>query len=177
MWPHWSKPRIKRCVSPSRREVQEIRTVQVCQAYDQLTKTTAGLKVDYERLNEESRRDGLTQLFNRATLDEYLAQAFKYAVETRTLLSVCFLDLDNFKQVNDTYGHAIGDRILQATGEILKAQIRTTVIASIFSVHQCQRIYVYPHRRSSTNPAGIRFANRPRWCLARILRAKLLVGA
>ena len=111
------------------REVQEIRTFQVYQAYDQLTKTTAGLKVDYERLNEESRRDGLTQLFNRATLDEYLAQAFQHAIQTRTLLSVGFLDLDNFKQVNDTYGHAVGDQILKTTGEILKAQIRTTDLA------------------------------------------------
>jgi len=114
------------------RDVQELRTVQVFQAYDQLTKTTAGLKVDYERLNEESRRDGLTQLFNRATLDVYLAQAFHHAVNTGTPLSVGFLDLDNFKQVNDTYGHGVGDQILRAAGKILKSQVRPTDLIGRF---------------------------------------------
>ena len=56
--------------------------------------------------------DPLTDLPNRLYLDEYLKQAIKKACRTGKFLAVIFIDMDNFKQINDTYGHQTGDKVL-----------------------------------------------------------------
>jgi diguanylate cyclase (GGDEF)-like protein/PAS domain S-box-containing protein len=68
--------------------------------------------------------DALTHLPNRNLLTDRLRQAIAQALRQKTLLAVCYLDLDGFKPINDRYGHEIGDRVLVSVAERLTAMIR-----------------------------------------------------
>ncbi len=68
--------------------------------------------------------DSLTNLPNRRLFTEILARLVERARRQRSLVAVLFLDLDNFKRVNDTYGHATGDRLLKVVGERLSQALR-----------------------------------------------------
>jgi diguanylate cyclase (GGDEF)-like protein len=68
--------------------------------------------------------DALTGLPKRALLRERLGQALIHAKRNDTLLALLFLDLDNFKQVNDTLGHAVGDQVLMQVAHCLVSAMR-----------------------------------------------------
>jgi diguanylate cyclase (GGDEF)-like protein/PAS domain S-box-containing protein len=70
--------------------------------------------------------DALTGLPNRNLLAERLGQALKQARREHSRVAVMFVDLDLFKQVNDTLGHAVGDRLLQAVAERMRLCVRET---------------------------------------------------
>jgi diguanylate cyclase (GGDEF)-like protein len=75
-------------------------------------------------LEEETRRDALTGVYNRAYLDQFLEREFDNSTRHKWPLSVAFADLDNFKNINDNFGHQAGDRVLQATARILRGNTR-----------------------------------------------------
>jgi diguanylate cyclase (GGDEF)-like protein len=75
-------------------------------------------------LQEQAIRDSLTGLFNRRYLDEMLARELARADREGYPVSVALLDADHFKDLNDTYGHATGDRMLAAIGELLGFGVR-----------------------------------------------------
>jgi diguanylate cyclase (GGDEF)-like protein len=77
-------------------------------------------------LEEETRRDELTGVYTRAHLDQFLGNEFDNSTRHKWPLSVAFADLDDFKKINDNFGHQAGDRILQATARILRANTRET---------------------------------------------------
>jgi diguanylate cyclase (GGDEF)-like protein len=77
-------------------------------------------------LEEETRRDALTGVYSRAYLDQFLAREFDNSTRHKWPLSVAFADLDNFKNINENFGHQAGDRILQATARILRGNTRET---------------------------------------------------
>jgi diguanylate cyclase (GGDEF)-like protein len=77
-------------------------------------------------LEEETRRDSLTGVYNRAHLDHVLVREFENATRHKWPLSIAFADLDSFKSINDRFGHQAGDRILQATARILRGNTRET---------------------------------------------------
>lgn len=79
-----------------------------------------------ERREKEALTDTLTGLPNRRSLLEYLPNAMARARRTGVPLGVLFLDLDGFKAVNDTFGHEIGDLLLQIVAEKLKTCLRET---------------------------------------------------
>lgn len=66
-----------------------------------------------EELQHLAHHDVLTQLPNRVYFNQYLEDSLKHAKRKGSTLSVLFLDLDKFKDVNDTFGHHIGDKLLQ----------------------------------------------------------------
>jgi len=84
---------------------------------------------EHERLSEASLTDDMTGLLNRRALDARLAEETARAERYGSPLSLVVLDLDNFKEVNDHYGHAAGDALLRAVGVLLRAELRTADIA------------------------------------------------
>src|SRR5256885_9504406 len=76
------------------------------------------------RMSYLAQHDFLTELPNRMLLNDRLTQAIASAQRHRTLLAVLFLDVDHFKHINDSLGHAIGDRLLTSIGQRLVACVR-----------------------------------------------------
>ena len=86
-------------------------------------RTLSSLNKELERL---SVTDRLTGLFNRLKIDETLDAAIKMANRYNQPLSIVMVDLDHFKEVNDTHGHQVGDKVLVEVARILKANSRET---------------------------------------------------
>lgn len=78
------------------------------------------LSLELEAQHSAARKDALTDLANRVALQEYIELLTKQKVHRATAFSVFFLDLDNFKYVNDTLGHDVGDQLLVRIAEILR---------------------------------------------------------
>jgi diguanylate cyclase (GGDEF)-like protein len=78
------------------------------------------------RMSYLAQHDFLTELPNRMLLNDRLAQAIAAAQRHRTLLAVLFLDVDHFKHINDSLGHAIGDQLLQSIAKRLVACVRNS---------------------------------------------------
>lgn len=72
----------------------------------------------------QAKHDPLTGLPNRGLFHELLDKACKEAEETKQLLALMFIDLDRFKQVNDTMGHAAGDELLVQVAQRLRGSVR-----------------------------------------------------
>jgi diguanylate cyclase (GGDEF)-like protein len=90
---------------------------------DQLGLAVANLKLR-ETLRNQSIRDPLTGLFNRRYLEETLERELRRADRNRAALGVVMIDLDKFKQFNDTFGHDVGDMLLRELGRLLEGVIR-----------------------------------------------------
>jgi diguanylate cyclase (GGDEF)-like protein/PAS domain S-box-containing protein len=81
-------------------------------------------KRDEEQIRRQANYDALTGLPNRSLFFDRLNQAVISARREKGLLGLLFVDLDRFKAVNDTFGHVLGDEILQEVGERLKLCVR-----------------------------------------------------
>lgn len=106
------------------REVLMIRSMHQLQEIGTLRDTADSLSERARELEEESRRDSLTGVYNRAYLEQYLRQEFDEATRNDWPLSIAFCDLDGFKKVNDNYGHQAGDKVLRTTATLLKSNVR-----------------------------------------------------
>ncbi|MDT5083908.1 MAG: two-component system, cell cycle response regulator [Mycobacterium sp.] len=82
------------------------------------------LRMRNDQLDQLSRIDALTGIFNRRHLDEQLVEAGKTAARNQQSLAIVMLDIDHFKQVNDSHGHPAGDQVLQEFARRLKATLR-----------------------------------------------------
>lgn len=99
-----------------RRQAEEA----LIEAHQRLKVQFAEINALKEKLREQAIRDPLTGLFNRRYLQETLKRELARARRDRTPISIVMLDIDLFKQVNDSYGHAAGDLMLQDLGEMLR---------------------------------------------------------
>jgi len=82
-----------------------------------------------DELRQQAIHDPLTDLFNRRYLEETLPRDLYQAQRRNAPLSVVMLDLDGFKQFNDSYGHGAGDALLREFGRILRAHLRKSDIS------------------------------------------------
>lgn len=83
------------------------------------------LEIEYQRrVHESLSLDGLTGILNRRALEQRISSEWSFATRHGTSLSVLMLDVDHFKKVNDTYGHAAGDVVLKAVAGAVAEAIR-----------------------------------------------------
>ena len=85
---------------------------------------------NYETLERLSNTDELTSLFNRRAFSEKVNKRLAIQNRTKQTCALLFIDLDNFKQINDTYGHAIGDAVLKELSKLLQKNTRTADFCS-----------------------------------------------
>lgn len=97
---------------------------------DQLRNVTVRLRELLAHESESARTDALTRLPNRRGLLDHLEREIANAGRNATALAVMFLDLDNFKRVNDVAGHAAGDLMLQRVAQVLREAIRAGDLAA-----------------------------------------------
>jgi diguanylate cyclase (GGDEF)-like protein/PAS domain S-box-containing protein len=90
------------------------------------------LKESQEELHYLSQHDPLTDLPNRVLLQARMQHSIDTALRSQKLVAVCFLDIDNFKNINDTFGHNAGDMILKETAQRLLNHIRSDDTLSRF---------------------------------------------
>lgn len=87
-------------------------------------KRTAELAKANEELHQLARQDVLTGIANRLAANEHLHNQFSLMKNTQKPYAVMLLDIDNFKKVNDFYGHPTGDQVLKQIAKIIKSNIR-----------------------------------------------------
>ncbi len=85
---------------------------------------TAALEAANQRLRELAIRDGLTGLYNRRHFFELAEMELKQAMRSGQALSVVMIDLDSFKRINDSLGHAAGDQVLREISEVFRSVMR-----------------------------------------------------
>jgi diguanylate cyclase (GGDEF)-like protein len=82
-----------------------------------------------EHLRENALRDAMTGLYNRRFLEEYVSALVGTSQRRKSAFSVLMLDLDFFKQVNDTHGHEAGDKVIKTLADILQRNVRSSDMA------------------------------------------------
>jgi len=87
---------------------------------------TSVLKTRLKQLNDLARLDSLTGLYNRRAFYQTVAQEAARSNRSQSTYTIAYIDVDNFKNVNDTYGHVGGDEVLLTLARVLKNNLRQT---------------------------------------------------
>lgn len=90
---------------------------------ERVKERTVELEAAVEELRKLSIKDGLTGIDNRRAFDDALALEWQRARRERTTMSLLLLDIDNFKSINDTYGHPFGDECIKAIAGIVQGRV------------------------------------------------------
>lgn len=90
---------------------------------EQISLALANLRLR-DSLRQQSIRDALTGLYNRRFLEESLQRELARAQRRAQSLAVVMLDVDHFKRFNDSYGHEVGDQVLQSVADYLQTAVR-----------------------------------------------------
>ncbi|HNX69285.1 MAG TPA: diguanylate cyclase [Candidatus Omnitrophota bacterium] len=115
-----------------------------------------------ERLEKLSILDPLTQLLNRRGLQRMLVRELQISGREGTNLVVILLDLDDFKEINDTFGHAAGDIVLQEVSKVLKKTVRA--MDHVSRVGGDEFIILLPNTRPAE---AVHFSERLRFAINR----------
>ncbi len=124
----WGLLMVHQCHHPRQWQTDEINllpqlatqlviAIQQAQLYEQV-------QIANRELSELATQDGLTQICNRRRFDEYLDHEWRRLLRSQAPLSLILLDIDWFKQYNDTYGHLAGDQCLQQVAQSLKQSMQ-----------------------------------------------------
>ena len=97
--------------------------------YLEAAKPVIESKMLMEKLRASSLKDPMTGLYNRRFLEEFIDTVANQAKRNKITYSVLMLDVDFFKNVNDTYGHDVGDKVIAKIGEVLLGNIRESDLA------------------------------------------------
>jgi diguanylate cyclase (GGDEF)-like protein len=110
-------------------ERENIYTSHIVSTMAKLTALALGNIKHHEALQNYAIYDSLTGLFNRRYMEETLKREISRVARNREPLGLIMVDIDHFKQFNDTYGHAAGDMLLRSIGDFFKDRIRREDIA------------------------------------------------
>jgi two-component system cell cycle response regulator len=94
---------------------------------DRILSLESSLKRSYEEIKALSVKDPLTKVYNRGFLDEKLVHEVKRTFRFERPLSLIMLDIDHFKIINDTFGHATGDQVLMECARLLSISVRNEI--------------------------------------------------
>ncbi|MGZ4133824.1 MAG: diguanylate cyclase [Tumebacillaceae bacterium] len=94
--------------------------------YEELEARVYSLLKRSKQFEEMAFRDALTGVYNRRYFDQQLQMELRWVQRDNSPISLTFIDIDRFKHVNDTYGHHIGDLVLQGLSHLLQQNIRGT---------------------------------------------------
>ncbi|WP_395007432.1 diguanylate cyclase [Undibacterium sp.] len=97
----------------------------------------------YRSLRTLVMRDGLTGLYNHTAIKEDLMAKMSSASRSVTCVAVAMLDLDNFKRVNDTYGHQMGDQVLRTLSHLLRQRLRKSDVVGRYGGEEF--IIIFPN--------------------------------
>jgi diguanylate cyclase (GGDEF)-like protein len=100
------------------------------EAYAHLTRRVESLQAKLAELEVEVAADSLTRVANRGHFDRMLVRMVAQARQGGRPLSLAMVDVDHFKQINDTHGHPIGDRVLLCIAQLLAKSVRTTDVVA-----------------------------------------------
>jgi diguanylate cyclase (GGDEF)-like protein len=103
------------------------------------------------RLEHQAETDALTGLYNHRAFHDRLRRALLQASAAHDTVAVVMLDLDDFKKVNDVYGHGVGDQLLHQVADVLRATVRTTDIVCRVGGEEFAVILPSGDMRSSTS--------------------------
>ena len=112
------------------REALIVRNLIAMRETSELKDMAATLEAHAKKLEEQSKLDLLTGVYNRGYLEEAGDEIFSSALRCNAPMSVAFFDLDDFKKINDTFGHHVGDEVLSAFARILRSSVRSSDIVA-----------------------------------------------
>jgi two-component system cell cycle response regulator len=115
------------------------------------------LRAQYQKSVSMAVTDGLTGLYNRHFLNTHLENMVRQSVKNGKKLAIMMMDMDHFKEVNDTYGHDVGDRILKQLSEYILRVSRSTDLAARFGGEEF--VVLMPE---TDEPSALNAANRMR---------------
>lgn len=104
--------------------------IQVAEKTESLRRALAEAQRANDVIAHMAEHDALTGLLNRRRFEQELRRWTDHAMRYRRPLALLFLDLDDFKQINDRFGHTVGDQYLAAAAEVLNATLRSTDFAA-----------------------------------------------
>ena len=111
-----------------RRQKAEIARIEL-ETHQRVANRTDALERSLGAIRQQAAKDVLTGLLNRRTLETVLPETFERCRAERTPLSLMMIDVDDFKLLNDTLGHAAGDSFLRALGQLIRSTLRETDLA------------------------------------------------
>jgi len=122
---------LQRSLAKVQREVSADRSAQLVEANERLVLAALQAQItadtatqDLDKLSRSCQRDPLTDTPNRALMLDRLENALTMAQRRGTQVAILFLDLDHFKEINDTLGHATGDAVLQLVARRMASAVR-----------------------------------------------------
>lgn len=119
---------VKIQILPDGGEVYQGLVLGVIEDYEEQKQKEAQLEQsdrEKEQLTRQAQKDALTGLLNRQTIKEWIDTYLKDYAEQKNYHAFLILDLDRFKEINDTFGHMTGDEVLQDTARLLSKRLRT----------------------------------------------------
>lgn len=102
------------------------------QRFIMLVRDITELKAKQADIQYQANHDSLTDLYNRSFAIDFLTQKLKEAQRKRGMTSVFFIDIDDFKLINDKHGHDAGDKVLIEVGDAIQAMIRNQDLVARF---------------------------------------------
>ena len=124
----------------------------------ELTRQVEQVQSLQHALQQQATHDSLTGLFNRRHLNDALPTLFALAERESQTMALAIIDLDHFKRVNDEHGHAAGDRLLAAFGELLARHCRRSDVACRYGGEEFQDTWLrVVHARERWAPQGASF--------------------